>query len=290
MRITSHALTADTPIFPSDSVIWRISREQALVLGGPAAAILQIAHPQVALGVANHSNFKKDSLSRLIRTLDAVYTITFAPRTQVEAMAARVHRSHAPVHGTQPHQYSAFSLDAQMWVLATLIALAIQSYQRFVGPFSRADQESYYRDMRVFGKFFGLPTDYGPRTFDEFTSYYDEMINGRVLGSLPISRELAHHVAYPRRPAILRILWPISGLVTREFLPSPIRERLGFTGPSRFASSMIDATVGGLLPHLPSKIRFAPQYLEALRREGQSGKSVSTISRHSSFSVPSKNG
>lgn len=274
MRITPHALPGDAPIFPPDSAIWRISREHALVLGGPAAAILQIAHPQVALGVAEHSDFKNDSLSRLIRTLDAVYTITFSPRSKVEAMAARVRRSHAPVHGDKPLKYSAFSLDAQMWVLATLIELSTQSFVRFVGPLSRVDREKYYQDMRIFGTFFGLPTDFGPQTLDEFSTYYEEMINGPLLGSLPVCRDLAHHVAYPCKPGILRVLWPVSGLMTREFLPSPIRERLGFTAPSKFASRLINQTVGGALPFLPPEIRYAPQYRAAIKRLSYSGSNA----------------
>jgi uncharacterized protein (DUF2236 family) len=268
MRITPHALTADASIFPPDSAIWRISREHALVLGGPAAAILQIAHPQVALGVAEHSDFKNDSLSRLTRTLDAVYTITFSPRAEVEAMAERVRRSHAPVHGEKPQRYSAFSLDAQMWVLATLIALGTQSFERFVGPLSRADREAHYRDMRVFGTFFGLPAEYGPQTLGEFADYYAEMIASPVLGSLPISRELARHVAFPRRPRLLRALWPVSGLMTREFLPSPVRERLGFAAPSGLESHLIDQVVAVVLPYLPPELRFTPHYLAARRRVG----------------------
>ena len=266
MRITPHALAGDASIFPSDSAIWRISREHALVLGGPAAAILQIAHPQIALGVAGHSDFKNDSLSRLRRTLDAVYTITFSPRAEVEAMAARVRKRHKPVQGETPQKYSAFSHDAQMWVLATLLELAAQSFQRFVGPLSPAEREAHYRDMRVFGTFFGLPVEYGPQNMAEFSIYYKEMLEGPLLGSLPISRELAHHVAYPRRPRALRAVWPISGVMTREFLPSPVRERLGFTAPSRLASQLIDQTVGGLVPLLPPELRFTPHYLAALKR------------------------
>ncbi len=64
--------------------------------------------------------------------------------------------------------YSAFSLDAQMWVLATLIQLGTQSFERFVGPLTQADRESHYHDMRIFGTFFGLPVDYGPQTWGNF--------------------------------------------------------------------------------------------------------------------------
>src|SRR5690606_37813674 len=58
----------------SSPAMWRITREQVLLLGGPSAAILQIAHPTVALGVAHHSDFRADTLGRLRRTLDAIYT------------------------------------------------------------------------------------------------------------------------------------------------------------------------------------------------------------------------
>lgn len=155
-----------------------------------------------------------------------------------------------------------------MWVLATLMELATQCFVRFVGPLSAEDRESYYRDMRVFGTYFGLPVEYGPQNWHEFSAYYQEMIAGPVLGSLPVSKELAHHVAYPRKPTILRAVWPISGLMVREFLPSPVRERLGFVAPSNMASRLIDTTVSGLVPILPPAMRHAPHYLAALKRLG----------------------
>ncbi|HRJ70757.1 MAG TPA: oxygenase MpaB family protein [Terrimicrobiaceae bacterium] len=259
------ALSQKQSIFPPDSAIWRFSREHVLVLGGPAAAILQIAHPEVALGVARHSDFRNDSLSRLIRTLHAVYTITFAPREEVEAIAAHVRRSHAKVQGEVPQRYSAFSLDAQMWVLATLVQLGMESYERFIGPVTRADRESHYRDMRIFGTYFGLPEDFGPQDWRSFSTYYEAMIHGPLLASLPVSAELAHHVAYPRRPSALRALWPVSGAMAREFLPSPVREKLGLprTAESRLVLASATALIRAVLPALPDRIRFAAQYLRA---------------------------
>lgn len=260
------ALSQNRSIFPPDSAIWRFSREHVLVLGGPAAAILQIAHPDVALGVARHSDFQNDSLSRLRRTLDAVYTITFAPRAEVEAIAAQVRRSHAKVQGDSPQRYSAFSLDAQMWVLATLVQLGMESYERFIGPVSVADREAHYRNMRVFGTYFGLPEDFGPQDWRSFAAYYDAMIHGPLLASLPVSAELAHHVAYPRKPIALRALWPVSGAMAREFLPSPVREKLGLprTAESRLVLASSTALIRAILPALPDRIRFTAQYLRAI--------------------------
>ena len=43
-----------------DSMMWRINREAVLLGAGPAALLLQVAHPMVAEGVAHHSTFEED--------------------------------------------------------------------------------------------------------------------------------------------------------------------------------------------------------------------------------------
>lgn len=270
-RAFSGSITVSPPQAKSssreDSAIWRIAREHALLLGGPAAAILQIAHPAVALGVANHSDFRADTLSRLRRTIEAVYTITFSSPAEIEAMSARVHAAHLRVRGESPQRYSAFSPDAQMWVLATLIQLSVQMYERFLSPLGDADREEFLLGMRDFGTWFGLPADYGPQGWSSFSAYYDGMLRSGILGSLPVSKELAHHIVYPRRPISLRPLWPLASFAAREFLPSPIREKLGLprTVFSQLTALSCDAILPRVIPTLPNRIRFAPQYLRAMR-------------------------
>ena len=51
------------------TTMWRINREAVLLGAGPAALLLQIAHPLVAEGVAQHSDFQSDPSARLRRTL-----------------------------------------------------------------------------------------------------------------------------------------------------------------------------------------------------------------------------
>lgn len=254
-------------LFGPNSLIWRINRENLLLIGGPAAAILQNAHPQVALGVAGHSNFRQDTLGRLQRTLEAVYTVTFSPRTEVEAMAAHVRAIHAKVRGETPQRYSAFSLDAQLWVLATLIALSVQIYEEYVAPLAPEEKETFFHEMKGFGKWFGLPESYGPQTWGDFQTYWHDMLHGDELASLPISRELTRHIAYPERPLWIRPGWVISGLMAREYIPSPIREKLGLTAPSETSVKLFRAGVKGVLPFLPPVVRYVPHYRRAMRRE-----------------------
>ena len=59
-------------LFGPGSLTWRVNREGVLLLGGGRALLLQVAHPLVAAGVAQHSNYREDPFGRLYRTLDTV--------------------------------------------------------------------------------------------------------------------------------------------------------------------------------------------------------------------------
>src|SRR2546422_2593000 len=68
------------PLFSPSSVFWRVNRELASGLAGPRAVLMQIAHPLVAAGVAEHSRFRQHRLARLYRTSMAAAAITFGSR------------------------------------------------------------------------------------------------------------------------------------------------------------------------------------------------------------------
>jgi uncharacterized protein (DUF2236 family) len=262
---------AEDFVFPPDSQIWRLSRENALLLGGPAAAILQVAHPEVAAGVAAHSEFRTDALGRLRRTLDAVYTITFATRAEADAMQRRVATIHAKVRGSQPVAYDAFSPAAQMWVLATLIGVGTWVFEQLVAPLTEAEREKHYREMRVFGRYFGLDSSYGPQSVAEFRDYYRAMLAGPELASIPLCREVAWAVAVPPAPSWLRMASrPGVGLIA-ETIPAPVREKLGFrsTPVSRATFAAARTILRGLLPLAPGRLRYTPQYRLALARRGK---------------------
>ncbi len=261
-------LSAAAFVFPPDSQIWRLSRENALLLGGPAAAILQVAHPEIAAGVAAHSEFRQDALGRLRRTLDAVYTITFATRAEAEAMQKRVAAVHAKVRGSHPVAYDAFSPSAQLWVLATLIGVGTQLFEQLVSPLSVAEREAHYREMRVFGSYFGLDPAFGPQTSEEFRDYYAAMLAGPELASIPLCREMAWAVAVPHAPVFLRLASrPLVGLMA-ELIPAPVRERLGFrsTKSSRAIFAATRGVLRGFLPVMPGALRFTRPYRKARQR------------------------
>ena len=119
---------ADIGILPRDAVARRLNRELFVALGSTAAVLLQMAHPLVAAGVDQHSDFRRDPFGRFHRTantsLDAVFGTTARARRALRRIDAR----HVSVKGTAEDGRSYRARDPQLllWVQATLV-LALEA-------------------------------------------------------------------------------------------------------------------------------------------------------------------
>ena len=260
--------------FPRDSILWKIVRHRSILLDGPAAAVLQIAHPRIGLGVMEHSRFEDAPLDRLTHTLDAVYAIAFGTLDQAQAAADRVRRRHRKVAGDAAahqvpgaHRYSAGETELLMWVLATLVWSAIGGYERTVGSLHLVEKERFYHDMRALGTYFDLPTEYGPQTYMEYEAYFRRMIADPLIGSHAVSRQVAWAVARPQTPWWFRLAAPPITFIFSDIIPSPVRERLGFgsTSLSRLALRQTTITLRCFNRLAPRQLRYVPQYLGALQ-------------------------
>src|SRR6187397_1840349 len=68
-------------------------------LGGGPAVLLQVAPPLVAAGVVHHSDFRRDLWRRLIRTLGALYLITYGSKKEADRAGQAVQAVHECVRG-----------------------------------------------------------------------------------------------------------------------------------------------------------------------------------------------
>src|SRR5882724_12671431 len=74
--------------------IWQVNREMVLLAAGGRALLMQLAHPKVAAGVAEHSYFKADPLGRLYRTMSAMWSIVFDETSAARASLEQVKGVH----------------------------------------------------------------------------------------------------------------------------------------------------------------------------------------------------
>ena len=85
--------------FSPESLFWQVNREALMVLSGPRALLLELAHPLVAAGVAEHSDFRRRPMGRLFRTLGVMTAINFETRPKARAAAGHTRKCHSAVLG-----------------------------------------------------------------------------------------------------------------------------------------------------------------------------------------------
>lgn len=112
----------DPGLFGPGSASWRVVGDQAAIVGGIRALIVQLLHPLAMAGVADHSRFRDDPLGRLHRTSAYVTTTAFGATAEALEMAVAVRRSHRRVTGTAPdgRAYRADDPHLLGWVSLTL--------------------------------------------------------------------------------------------------------------------------------------------------------------------------
>ena len=267
------ACPASKRFFSPDCELWRVDREMALLLAGGRALLMQLAHPRVAAGVAQHSDFKTDPLGRLQRTMNAMWSIGFDERKRAEASLQHVNRVHGRVRGAVPanepggaRDYFALDQDLLLWVHATLVDSALIAYQAFVAPLSTAAKCSYYEDSKRLAELFKIRPEIVPTRLVDFEAYMRRMVVGGAITVGPMARALARDILYPR-PRLLRPAGPLFRLVTAGLLPDELRRGYGLAWNDvrerrlrRFAH-----IVRRFLPLLPSPLRIVPQARRAER-------------------------
>lgn len=259
----------DPGLFGPASVTWRVNRELVLLLGGGRALLMQVAHPLVAAGVAQHSDYERDPWGRLWRTLELTTTIVFGDAAAARAAAERIWRVHGRVHGTAADgtPYDARDPDLLVWVWATLVDSALLVHGRCVGPLAARELERYHAEQVRFAEALGVPAGRAPATPAAFRAYLERMLAHELRVTEP-ARAVAAATLRPPLPLASRPLGAALGTLTAGLLPPPLRDAYGFAwGPARTRG--LDASLAlarRLLPLAPSPARAFPAARAADRR------------------------
>ena len=267
-----------------------------LLLGaGPRALLLQIAHPLVAEGVAEHSDFQADPWSRLAGTLRSYLRIVYGTAESARGEIRRLNQLHRDVAGEvhdsatrERHgpRYRARDPELSVWVHATLVESTIAVYEAWIEPLTAERRARYYEETLPVGRAFGIPPDLLPADIDAFESYVARMLGpGGPIVVGATARELAETILRPplgpaARPwlgdlaarldaiptaAYEWLMWPAIGL-----LPPAVRAGYGLRWGlrERVVTAWLVATWRAWRPILPASFRQMPQALAADRRIG----------------------
>jgi uncharacterized protein (DUF2236 family) len=277
----------DAGLYGPGSEAWRLNREAMLLLGaGPRALLLQIAHPAVAAGVNEHSDFRADPWRRLSATVRSYLTIVYGTTRAARAEIRRLNALHRRISGPG---YSARDPELALWVHATLIDSTIVANDAWIEPLSMDRRAAFYAETRPIGRAFGVPDDILPRDLDAFEVYVDSMLGqGGPIAVSDTARELGQAVLRPPLSPLAPLLpfealartvlshvpvamygwtlWPAVGL-----LPGRIRDAYGLAWGWReqVIAGWLVAVWRAWRPWLPEEFRQMPQALAADRRIGE---------------------
>jgi uncharacterized protein (DUF2236 family) len=247
-------LTPDPGLYGPGSEAWRLNREAALLLGaGPRALLLQIAHPLVAEGVDQHSDFRADPWARLAGTLRSYLRIVYGTTAQARDEIRRLNGLHRSIAGPVRDidaatrfggAYAARDPELSLWVHATLVDSTLATADAWLGAQPPGARARFYAETLVVGRLFGVPDALLPRDVDAFEAYVAGMLSADgPVHPTPLARDLAQVILHPPLgPAVSR------GPIARRLGPlaAPLGGTLGAVPPSAVSWLLIPAV--GLLP------------------------------------------
>ncbi|HLI08065.1 MAG TPA: oxygenase MpaB family protein [Ktedonobacteraceae bacterium] len=251
------------------SVTWKIAREAIINLGGARAVLMQLAHPLVATGVAQHSTYLSDPIGRSDRTFVLGQLLTFGNTEKAFKAARTINRLHTHVHGSLPASagdfasgtsYRARDPELLLWVHATLIDTILLIYPLLVGPLSEEEQDQYYQESKELARLLGLSARDMPATADDLRQYVHDMVYSNKLAATPQARQIARVVLFPPVPRIFHPLFLYNLHFTIATLPPPIREIYGleWSKHQQVAFDLSTLAIRTAVSHLPPKLRVLP--------------------------------
>jgi uncharacterized protein (DUF2236 family) len=286
-----------TDVVPSDeevlalvpgpgSITWTRAADARTLIAAGYALLLQVAHPTVGAGVAEHSDYREHPWERLFRTLDLTSALIYSKPAVAAAVAREVRARHTAFKGVRPDgsRYHALEPRAYSWVWASLFGSIVAAHERFGIPLRDDQRELFWSEWRQLGRLLGVRERDLPATLPGFDAYWEHMVRD-VLEDNDSVRGVIASLSSPPVPSRLRHAAPawrlgtLPGaralqLATVGLLPAVLRVRFGlrWTLAKECELRAIAAASRSLTPLMPRPLReFGPSYLHWRAGDGKPG-------------------
>jgi uncharacterized protein (DUF2236 family) len=278
-----------------ESVTWQFVSDVRLQLVMLYPLLLQVAHPTVAAGVRDHSDFEQRPWDRLLRTIDYVSLLVYGG-DRAPAAGRRLRELHKSFRGVREDgkRYSALEPRAYAWVHATLIATYVEGHRHFGRPMSPDQVERFYREYRGLGRLIGVRDSDLPSDWAGFRAYFDSVLATELARSDSTDRVLrAVRARTPAPPGMSGSVWLVAQIPTARaiwvgsigLMTPALRGRLGirWTPLDEVAFRGLGLMTRSCEPMLPERYKVTgPAHLRWRRDEiagGPLGEAEATMAR-----------
>ena len=211
--------------FGPESVAWRLSGELVLGLVVLRALFMQVAHPKVAQGVADHSDFQRKPFARALATFRAQQRIVFGTCKEAIEALMRIYSRHTAVSGDlgQGAAYQANDPALLFWVYATLIDSMFFANRIFLPELAPAEWERFYEEGKLFARLIGIPDEQVPSRLSDFNAWMQHALASDEIHVSPAGYEIGQSLL--RMP--VRLAAPLTGFLAAGTLPPKLRGQFG---------------------------------------------------------------
>lgn len=229
----------------STSIARDVNAERLALAGWPRAILLQVAHPLVAAGVADHSAFRDSplaSVQRLRHTVGAMLDIVFGDPVQQESAIEGIRAIHRRVNGTLRQAvgifpagtpYSAEDPDLLLWVHVTLVASIVGAYEALVRPLGPDERDAYCRQTAAVAVALGARPAEVPQDWPALEAVIARAIESGIVQVGPDGQAIADAML---RGSVSMAAGPIGwGMrrLTIGWLPPALRQQYGYRWDAR---------------------------------------------------------
>lgn len=243
----------DAGHFAPDSAVWAVHGGMSPLAAGIRALLTQALHPGALAGVAEHSNYRSDPLSRLAGTIRWIFTLTYGDTAAAERACDWVRSRHVPVTGSytsgsgKSEPYAANDPGLAAWVHIAFADAFLRSHEIFSGPVPQG-ADAYVEQWAKAGELMGV-TD-PPRSEAELRA---AIAGYEARGELVGGPRVAEVVSFLKNPPLDPLILPGYKLLFTavvDSLPENHRRLLGLErsalGPVPLPSRLGGRAVLGL--------------------------------------------
>jgi len=264
-------------LFGPRSATWEVMREPLLILGAARALLMQSAHPLIAQGALDHSDFAKDPIGRFQRTAAWVTTVVYGTSAEAQNASRAVNLVHRKVLGALPADhatsawapgsaYRAQDQELLRWVHASLIDAMLTTHRTVIGALKPGQGDRFVREWDAVAQLMGLSPGSTWGSESQMRTWIDRQLRSGVALPGPGSRLVARVILAPGTtgPALAKV----TSLITSGMLPPPVRAKFGIRwSPAHEAAfRSLAFTIRAARPALPRALRVSPVYQFALAR------------------------
>lgn len=261
------------------SLLWHYAGDRRMAFTGLSAGLLQLLHPAIGAGVADHSDFFNDPWDRIIRSIPQIMGVIYDP--DPEQVGLRVRDYHRRIRGLdhRGRPYRALAPETFWWAHATFQFAVEQVVDRFdARRMSSAQRQDLYLDGVEWYRRYGVSMRPVPPDRGAFGQVWDRQVL-EVLELNPAA-ERALDMAVHGRTTDLKFLppWtrvlqplvvtPILRLTAVGGLPATVRQR--FSIPWRIDEEIqyrvLQLAVREMWRNAPPAVRYGPVASDGYRR------------------------